>query len=518
MNCALSRGVAAKSARKYTFNIIHENGYTVKMNRFRDAYTPGLKTLVFLVWLVLISMLVKRDVIVSHLDTMEAQSLSRAETEEFQSIYFQNKKIGFVSSRHHPKDDSTALLLQQAEMNINVADRVQHISLRLEAVLGRSNILQEFSFSFKSPFYSMTAEGIVTGNSVEYVLNTATSSIRSRFAFSAPPRLATTRRSYLLGPDLQKGDKKKIPWFDPVSLTGKESVVEYRGEESVQINGRVLKLHKFIETFSGVRVNSWLNGEGIVVKEESPAGFVFLREPKFKALAMPEGSDEILSRVAVTVIGSMVAPDKPSIRYRIGIPDGVEFDLSGANQFLDGDILTVNRGRFPEGSTAPRCPGHEDQLRSSPYIQADNREIREQALAIVGEETDPRKQVEKIGAWVFSNLTKQSVIGLPDALTTLHARQGDCNEHAALFAALARAAGVPARIAAGVTFHKSAFYYHAWNEVCLGEDWIAADATINQFPADATHIRFVVGELQEQVRIGALLGQLSIEPLHSLTP
>ncbi|TFG36514.1 MAG: transglutaminase domain-containing protein, partial [Desulfobacterales bacterium] len=92
-------------------------------------------------------------------------------------------------------------------------------------------------------------------------------------------------------------------------------------------------------------------------------------------------------------------------------------------------------------------------------------------------------------------------------------RMGDCNEHAVLFAALARSAGIPARIAAGVTFHEGAFYYHAWNEVCVDGQWLSLDTTRDQLPADLSHIRFVIGETKEQVKIGALLGNLKILPV-----
>ncbi len=104
-------------------------------------------------------------------------------------------------------------------------------------------------------------------------------------------------------------------------------------------------------------------------------------------------------------------------------------------------------------------------------------------------------------------------IGIPDSIATLDLMKGDCNEHAVLFAALCRAAGIPARIAAGVTYHKNAFYYHAWNEVCVGGNWFSLDTTVNQLPADLGHIRFVVGGTKEQIRIGALLGKLKIDPV-----
>ena len=92
----------------------------------------------------------------------------------------------------------------------------------------------------------------------------------------------------------------------------------------------------------------------------------------------------------------------------------------------------------------------------------------------------------------------------------LQTKKGDCNEHTVLFNALAKAAGVPARTAVGVVHLRGAFYYHAWSEVWLGE-WISIDAALNQFPADPTHIKFLEGEIDRQIDILQLIGNLKIQ-------
>ena len=110
-------------------------------------------------------------------------------------------------------------------------------------------------------------------------------------------------------------------------------------------------------------------------------------------------------------------------------------------------------------------------------------------------------------------IEKRPVLGLPDALTTLSAKKGDCNEHASLFAALTRSLNINTAIATGVTLQNEAFYYHAWNEVCLDGNWYSLDTTTNQLPADLFHIRFGKGDMDEQLKIGGLLGKLKIEIL-----
>ena len=154
-------------------------------------------------------------------------------------------------------------------------------------------------------------------------------------------------------------------------------------------------------------------------------------------------------------------------------------------------------------------------LKATPYIQSDNKFIIEQAETIISKANNDLQKVEALINWVYINIEKKPVLSIPDAVTTLRTRVGDCNEHAALFAALSRSVSIPARVAAGVTYHKGKFYYHAWNEVCINGKWISLDTTNNQFPADLSHIKFVEGETIEQVKIGALLGRLTIEILGS---
>jgi len=91
-------------------------------------------------------------------------------------------------------------------------------------------------------------------------------------------------------------------------------------------------------------------------------------------------------------------------------------------------------------------------------------------------------------------------------------RSGDCNEHTQLFVALARTAQIPARTASGLAYVNGTFYFHAWPEVFLGT-WVAVDPTFGQFPADAAHLRFVIGGLTRQAALLSLIGSLRIDVL-----
>jgi len=474
-----------------------------------------VKTVLFCTWVLLFGLLLQRDYFIESLDTREAVALERAERTEFQGIYFKNKKIGYVQNQYIPSGDALEIS-QKAYMRLNISDQVHPINLDLQARLSAKNTLETFHFNFSSPFYSMTATGTVSGNSVSFTLDTGKSTIEDRVVLESPPFLSTSRRAYLLTKDIQPGDKVRIPWFDPVSLTAKDSILEYRGKEQVLIHGRVFSLHRFIEFFSGARINSWLDDEGNVIKEESPAGFVFLKEPEFKAKTLDEVSSELLSSVSVEVSGTMVdLTDKTSAYYRLSLPEDHQFNLnSGRQTFADG-VLTIHKEQLSaiEENNVSECSKNNQALEATPYIQAEADAIVSQSKTITSGLNSDLEKVTALAEWVYNSLEKRPVLGIPDALTTLNSRVGDCNEHASLFAALSRAAGIPTKIAAGVVYHKKAFYYHAWNEVCLSGQWISLDTTTDQLPADLTHIKFVEGGLQEQIQIGALLGTLQIEPV-----
>ena len=114
---------------------------------------------------------------------------------------------------------------------------------------------------------------------------------------------------------------------------------------------------------------------------------------------------------------------------------------------------------------------------------------------------------------MFQNVAKVPTIGVPNGLEVLDTRQGDCNEHTALYGSLARAVGIPSRIAAGLVWSDQlgdAFHYHAWPEVELGGEWISVDPTFGQFPADAAPLKLVTGVLDRQVQIMQVMGRIQI--------
>ena len=182
---------------------------------------------------------------------------------------------------------------------------------------------------------------------------------------------------------------------------------------------------------------------------------------------------------------------------------------------MSGDTLIVRREAEESLDADYQIPlgGRRDLNRyvaPDPLIQSSDPRIQAQARQLAGRRRDPERVARLLSDWVYQELDKRVTLTVPSAVEVLRTRQGDCNEHAILFVALARAVGLPARTAAGLVYINGSFYYHAWSEVYLGE-WVAIDPTFGQFPADASHLRFTIGGLARQVELIRLIGQLSLD-------
>jgi transglutaminase-like putative cysteine protease len=171
-------------------------------------------------------------------------------------------------------------------------------------------------------------------------------------------------------------------------------------------------------------------------------------------------------------------------------------------------VLRVTREALPLPHEAPGPdPALAEFLAPSPFIESDDSEIVATARTIVGDARDPVERARRLVRWVGRNLEQVPSVTMPSARQVLAARQGDCNEHAVLLAALARAAGVPARVVAGAVFLDDGFYYHAWTELWLGA-WVSADAVFAQMPADATHVKLVEGGPERHFQLAGVLDRL----------
>ena len=289
------------------------------------------------------------------------------------------------------------------------------------------------------------------------------------------------------------------------------------GREQIRIGERIEPAMRIRQRFNGISVVSWLDGAGRTLKEETPAGFSLVRQSPLEAQSLSSTRSvplDLITQTSITPDRPILSPEQKNlIKLKLSGINLANFPLMNAGrQRLNQDQLEIRReevNRLKSVGLPVRQRRLDPFLQPTVFMQSDHPKISRLAAEIVRGETDARKAALKIKDWVYNEIAKEPTVSIPNALEVLQTKKGDCNEHTVLFNAIARAAGIPAKTVVGVVYLRDAFYYHAWSEVWIGE-WISVDSVLNQFPADATHIKFLEGEIDRQIDILQLIGNLKI--------
>jgi hypothetical protein len=441
--------------------------------------------------------------------------------ESWMAILQSDQRIGYTHTRITPQDGGFGLD-EETVVRINTMGMIQDLTLRHHADLLPDLTLSRFEFEIGSGRFRFTARGAVSGS----VIAIRTESLGSRQAFEVPfkrrPHPAAVIVAALASTRLRVGDRYAFDAFDPASLALLPVTAEIIDREPIEIQGSRVPATRVAVNFKGMVQTAWIGETGETLRERGLLGMRLERTTRVEALREIEAATvpDLGAAAAVDPGRSIADPQgRSELRLKLGgIGAGGGLQLQGGRQSFSGGVLTVHKetleGLAQPGGLQPMGALEQVFLKAEPLIQADHEKIRALARSILGA-TPPAAPLEAVRLlldWIDRNIEKRPVLSMPDALSTLENRMGDCNEHAMLFAALARAAGIPTRVEAGLVYLKGKFYYHAWNLVFLGR-WVTVDATFGQLPADVTHLRLVTGSLNRQLDLAAVLGKITIEVL-----
>jgi len=317
----------------------------------------------------------------------------------------------------------------------------------------------------------------------------------------------------------EPGDKLSVSVFEPTLLKILPVTIKVLAAETLTIDGVRVPTLKLQTSMMGLKSEVWLDSTGSSVRESQQPGIVMVRESREKALESVSGAAklDLLSFFAVRPDSALQNPrELKELKLKVtGLSAGEGLSISSTTQksrsigeeieliITSPDTCDVKRTNLPMSEPA-------EFLESSLYIQSTDPQIKRMAAQIIGNEKDAMNAAAKLVRWVYANLRKRATASVPSAVEVLQTREGDCNEHAILIAALARAAGIPTKINVGLVYLEGAFYYHAWNSFWIGNTWIPADATFGQLPADPTHIQLHEGELDEQAKVLSVVGEIQI--------
>ncbi len=425
-------------------------------------------------------------------------------------VLYRNKKIGYSYLKLIPEDGDYSVE-DFLFMKLTTFGKQQLLYSRLKGKLSKDLRIMTFSFSITTPTgINFSGEGKYEHGKL--LIDLKTPSGKETISLPSPeaPFLPDLAYDLVNRKKVRVGEKFTFPFYDP--LLGKEvnGTIEVVEEIPYRYMGKIIRAYRVKFVYGNTLVTAIISPEIGVLEEDSGGGFVLKRVTKEEALAPLENVNIIWS-VAIPSNKPISEPEKlTEISYKISGINLQEFDLDGGVQDLEDNILIIHRASIPRKIQHLPLKKLQNYLARTPFIQTGAQEFQTVVKKVAG--GDVVETARNLNHWVFKYLKQEPVVSVPSALQVLKMKKGDCNEHAVLLTALLRTAGIPAREVAGVVYQNGYFFYHAWVEVFLGK-WIPVDPTFDQFPADVTHIRFIIGGIENQVKVLDMINRVKIEVL-----
>ncbi len=427
----------------------------------------------------------------------------------WKGIYIKSRWVGYVHTTLDQSTDMGYTLQSKSHFRFKMFDDPKTLTIHTRQLLDREYRMLSFVTNI-SGITPIALEGKRVGKQMIVEIVYGNTRLKKIFDGADDFFLEQGILSTYRGKNLKVGDVFTLHVLNPLTLKKERVRTEVIGkeEENLLTETRV----------AGLLSRAWVNGDGFVVREETPNGWEMRLESKEtidRYLARPEENMVDILRDAAIDPGRKL--ENPllvkTLKLKIsGIDlEEIPFD-SDRQRIIDNkegiiEITASNPVAGTEGGDEA-----EKYLDPSPWIDSENPAIMKKASEIAGSEKDRWTVAVKIGEWIHQNLEKAYSPEIPVASSILKNRMGDCNEHTVLFIAMARALGIPAMMSTGLVYTNDGFYYHAWPKVYMGR-WVHLDPTFGQSIADATHIELASGDFSAQAKIAMTMGKIKIEIL-----
>ena len=497
---------------------------------FSKSVTRPVSVLIVFAWIAVMAVLVNRSY-VQATGNMATDLARYGSAAQWRGIYYRGEKIGFTVSQTLPIEAGDGRvgdgyeLQEDGQLQMALLGAHTFTTIKTTARVNRAFELQSFEFALDPGTGPIKVGGVVRDLDLHISISSGGSTRTEVRRLVDRPMLALNLVRRLADRGLTPGSIHRWNVFDPATLRNAPVTVTVGGREIVRAGNAPIPAFRVGMEFAGLNTTAWITDTGEMVREESPLGFISVRESSERARALAiDGRirQDLLKASAVVPTIERRTPQLPPIddprnvrrlRMRVEGADLSSPDLQGAGQRIEGNVVEiVDAQRLAAGPVDPDLARY---LNPEPLIESDDPDIRSAAEEAVRGAIGARARAEALIRFVNATVQKKPTVSLPSAREVLRTRIGDCNEHTALFVAMSRSIGIPARIAVGLAYVRGAFYYHAWPEIYLNEGasrglWLPVDPTFNQFPADATHFRLARGGLDQQAAIIPLIGRVKI--------
>jgi hypothetical protein len=504
----------------------------------------GIAAAILLAWIAGLALLARRELFRPQTELLAEAGLRVTPGGEYYAVRQNGRQVGFASTTI----DTTVLGVQVEDyfvIDLFADSRIHRASGRLRAELTRRLHLDRFTLELGASLGPYRARGQVVGDTLlRLIVSTDGVAADTQLVRLASPVLLPTAvpLALVLGERPRVGDRHQFAIFDPLSMSASDVAVRVLAESVfvvadsarpdsssgtwVSALDDTVRAWRIEQEGNGP-ISGWVDEQGRMIDSRQLANLTLHRtafeiayqnwmgDPRRRARLGRE--DDIQETTAIAASAPIHDRDSMAgLRVRLSRVEPGRWELDGGRQRLLGDTLLIAREDEARLTASYRLPMNDArftaELSPETLVQSSAPDMRLLAARIAAGQRDPRVVAERLTRWVHDSVRKHITMTIPNAMQVLRTRRGDCNEHTQLYVALARALGLPSRAAAGLAYVGGKFYYHAWPEVWLG-DWVAVDPTFGQFPADAAHLRFVIGGYARQADLLRLIGTLDIDVL-----
>jgi hypothetical protein len=443
--------------------------------------------------------------------------------EVWTGVVFRGQKVGFSRLSIAPARDAPGRWDIETESALRlrflgIDKRVSlHASDRVDARLG----LQSFRYEYLLDGSVLRVEGERTHDAL--VVRTANGGSRaaSRLPLERPVYPASALGLLPVHRGLRVGDMASVSVFVGESQTLAEAELRVLGyERSPLFEGPAWRVSTRL---LGLETEAWIDQAGRPLLETAMHGaMIAALEDAGRARAyLVEAS--LGKQEALLDFSLLRSAEVPAARNAAalsialeGVPESLAApDADGQRCARHGAQLRcrIDRRSPPTPQDAGQAARY---LRPSLAVPSNERQFVALARAIGARPDDPEATITRLLAWIDANIAKEAIDAF-SAADVLRERRAECQGHAYLFAALARAAGLPTRVANGLVYvpEHGGFLYHTWNEVWIAhEGWRAVDPTFGQARADATHVALAIGESPAEIApLAAMVGRARVVSL-----
>ena len=466
------------------------------------------------------------DPIRTHPEPLNVRGLDKLSWNElWAGIVFNGEKVGFSHLKIVPLPDEGLFRLEsEAHLRIRFLGLSKAISMKSEDLVRAD--LQSLSLRHAMVMDGKTLliEGRVRDGVLHTVQKTGSEAKSAETKLREPLYPAAAINLYPVLRGLAVGLKYRYDVYDPQSLSVTAVSQTVAGFENSRSLG-VEPSWKVKTSMLGQDVETWINRKGEAVFELGMKG-VLITHRETENEARRYLSEASLNKKDLILDFSVIRTGKPLACPREATLLDVSLaGIAGELPLLQGPGQEASQGTG-DGAAATyrirRNPGSPAKISGPQYsvdsyrwllpasqVESDHPEIINTAREVTRGITDPLAKVRKLTAWVADTVKDEPVDSF-SALEVLRTKKGECQAHTMLYTALARAVGIPTRMAGGIVYMDGVgFLYHAWAESDVG-GWVSVDPTFDQVGVDATHIKLVEGPgWLSIVPIGRVVGRVT---------